>query len=405
MNVLFLGELFYPHGGGAELATYLYAKLVSESDCNVKVVTNLFPGERGKSKSGKLEIYRLPLLGFATLKYSLLGNPTPFFSGFFRRLFRWADVVYIPLYWYSAIPIAKAYGKPVVLHVHNYILSCPLGTLFDMSERKVCKRRNLLVCPPKCIVTHERVTGRKTKETVVSALLNSVSIHYIRSLAAMSDAIVCVSKAQRRLIEQGCGKLFHGKLHVIYNPIPDIPYIDINGKDFGYFGGYSIPKGFSVLYRATKILNSFLRKNVTVHATKLKGSHSNKSILRNVGFVPYGKLDEFDYENLYRRIRAVVVPSIWEEPLPYVVTEALLKGRIVIASNIGGIPEISEGCGGVELFQVGNHEQLAQRMLHVKELSKETIVELGIKNRQNIIKKFSNELSVKKFINLLTEIL
>ncbi|MHA1834221.1 MAG: glycosyltransferase, partial [Candidatus Baldrarchaeia archaeon] len=75
-----------------------------------------------------------------------------------------------------------------------------------------------------------------------------------------------------------------------------------------------------------------------------------------------------------------------------------------IASNIGGIPEISEGCDGVELFQPGNHKQLAEKMLHVKELSKETIVELGIKNRRNVMKKFISELSVKQFINLLTKV-
>lgn len=38
MNVLFLSELFYPHGSGAELATYLYADLLSKSDFNFRVI-------------------------------------------------------------------------------------------------------------------------------------------------------------------------------------------------------------------------------------------------------------------------------------------------------------------------------------------------------------------------------
>lgn len=46
VNVLFLSELYYPHGGGAELATYLYAKLLSEEGFNVVVVTSRFAGER-----------------------------------------------------------------------------------------------------------------------------------------------------------------------------------------------------------------------------------------------------------------------------------------------------------------------------------------------------------------------
>jgi len=46
MNILFLSEWFYPHGSGAELATYLYAKLLNEADFNVVVTTNRFAGER-----------------------------------------------------------------------------------------------------------------------------------------------------------------------------------------------------------------------------------------------------------------------------------------------------------------------------------------------------------------------
>jgi hypothetical protein len=49
MNILFLSELFYPHGG-AELATYLYAKLLSEAGFNAVVITNRFTGESDVSK-------------------------------------------------------------------------------------------------------------------------------------------------------------------------------------------------------------------------------------------------------------------------------------------------------------------------------------------------------------------
>jgi hypothetical protein len=50
VNILFLSELFYPHGSGGELATYLYAKLLSEAGINVIVITNRFAGEPDVSK-------------------------------------------------------------------------------------------------------------------------------------------------------------------------------------------------------------------------------------------------------------------------------------------------------------------------------------------------------------------
>jgi len=74
-----------------------------------------------------------------------------------------------------------------------------------------------------------------------------------------------------------------------------------------------------------------------------------------------------------------------QEQLPYVITESLLRGRIVITSNIGGIPETTEGCTGVQLFQANNHEQLAEKMLYIRDLSSDDLVDLRIRNRQNVL--------------------
>jgi glycosyltransferase involved in cell wall biosynthesis len=41
-----------------------------------------------------------------------------------------------------------------------------------------------------------------------------------------------------------------------------------------------------------------------------------------------------------RRCLALVAPSVWPEPCPLVVIEAVTAGRPVVASAIGGVPEI-----------------------------------------------------------------
>jgi hypothetical protein len=45
LNILFLSELFYPHGSGGELDTFIYANLLSTANVNVVVITNRFGGE------------------------------------------------------------------------------------------------------------------------------------------------------------------------------------------------------------------------------------------------------------------------------------------------------------------------------------------------------------------------
>ena len=137
MNVLFLSELFYPYGGGAEYATFLYAELLSQASFNITVVTNKFDGEPEVSRHGKLTIYRLPLLGKSgSVKYAILKRFDVLFSSFMRKMMKWADVIYIPRFWYSAIPLAKAYRKPVIMHLHDYIPICPLSNMYDVSRMR-----------------------------------------------------------------------------------------------------------------------------------------------------------------------------------------------------------------------------------------------------------------------------
>lgn len=402
VNVVFLSELYYPHGGGAELATYLYAKLLNERGFNVTVVTNKFDGESEICRRGNMLVYRLPLFKkVANVKYSMLQRADVLFSGFMRKMMRLADVVYVPRFWFSSILLAKAYRKPVVTHVHDYIPICPLANLFNASRNVVCDNAT---CSLKCVYSIERASGRSLIGTLESVLLNPNLRLYFSRVIGLSDAVICVSEAQRGLIKRKHAG-WASKLHVIYNPLPEVSEIKANGEDFGYFGGRSYMKGFHVLFRAVVYFAKRKYRPLTIHATKFKGFNGRfYDVLSRFGIVPYGKLSIKDYDELYSRVGTVVVPSVWAEPLPYVVTEAMLNGKLVIASGVGGIPEQVAGCDGAFLFDAMDYKQLAEKMLYVRGLSKESLVDLGIKNRQCVMRKFSNEKTAADFINLLVNV-
>ena len=406
MNVVFLSELLYPHGGGAELATYLYADLLSKSDFNVKVVTNRFAGETAFSKNGRLEIYRLPLFkNCESVKYSVLERIDALFSSFLRKMLKWADVVYVPRFWFSVIPLAKVYGKPVITHLHDYIPICPLSTIFDVSQKNLCLcRGNNFICPPKCVYSFEKVGNRSFKDTMSSVIFNSSFGCSFPKLIRLSNSVICVSKAQKTILSRADSSL-SSKLSVVYNPLPDSENVSLNGDDFGYFGGLNYLKGFQTLLTALTRLKDLSSKPLTIHCTKFDNAPIDFAVsMELLGFLLHGKVEKQKYNAIYENVCAVVVPSLWPEPWPYVVVEALLFGRFVIASEIGGIPEQVKNCKGVFLIEAGNVEKIGEALMDVQALKRNAILDLGSQNRETFRKRFSNETSLNQFISVLEKV-
>ncbi len=85
--------------------------------------------------------------------------------------------------------------------------------------------------------------------------------------------------------------------------------------------------------------------------------------LTNIEFLGSKYGDEL--EMLFSNCRFVVVPSIWHENFPYVMMEAFARGKAVIGSDKGGIPEyITEGETGF-VFPSHDSKTLAN---HIRQL-------------------------------------
>lgn len=398
MHILILSELFYPHGGGAEFATYLYAKLLSQRpNIKVTVVTNQFLGESTFSSDEGFSIYRLSLLNSESVKYSILQRIDILLSSFLRKLIQTSDVVYIPRFWFSAIPLAKAFGKPTILHLHDYIPICPLAVRYNSANNDVCEHRGF--CDPRCIYLFER-QKRSLIKAIDSTFLNIVAWRILRRIIRRCDALFCVSKAQRRILVEN-NPQFGSISTVVYNPLPNTPQIPIEGNTLGYFGGLSLRKGFPFLRAALSKVNERKTAKTLVYSTKFDGvSDDLASQLKLQGFLLFGKLNHYAYERVYRKIQTVVVPSVWPEPWPYVVVEALTNGRLVIASDIGGISEQLEEMKGVTLLKPGDPETLAEAIISLRRLDANSVDEFGRHNRERFLKKYSTKNNVDKFLSI-----
>ena len=68
-----------------------------------------------------------------------------------------------------------------------------------------------------------------------------------------------------------------------------------------------------------------------------------------------------------QQAKAVLVPSVWWEPLGLVVYESYDFSRPVLAAASGGLPEIVIQGGTGLLHEPGNAEQLARHVMEVEE--------------------------------------
>lgn len=387
MNVLVFTEMFYPHGGGAELATWLYAKLLGEEGFSLTVVTKQFPGEPSVELINRqMTVYRLPNNFMFGSRYYTLANAGVLASSLLSGLIKKCDVVYIPCGWYSAVPIVKCHGKPVIVHLHNYSIACSTSLMYDFVEGKAKS------CSAKSYLLHETLERERGSMAILASLMmNELVGKFYNKLGKTADAIIFVSKAQRNLVLSQIPAL-QEKSNLIYNPLPQTRLIEAKKAGVGYFGGKDFVKGYRILLKSLKSLRSPRLFDVEAFLAMTSKKHAKTKLPNGlcVNFLPKIKIS-----NLMKHLSVVVVPSLCPEPSPFSLVESMAYGKLVIASNVGGIPEILEGApDGVKLVEPGNHAEIARALDAFLELPLSKANELGIQNREFILRKFDNKASV-----------
>ena len=146
--------------------------------------------------------------------------------------------------------------------------------------------------------------------------------------------------------------LYNGADEKCFHP-PSTPQAD--DKVAVLFVGRLVPeKGVHVLVEAMRLLQEQgVRISARVVGSVNFGDDRSSSYVdelrrdrpRNVTFLPYASGDELAEH--FRASTIFCCPSTWDEPFGMVNVEAMACGLPVVASNVGGIPEIFEHGGGV----------------------------------------------------------
>ena len=156
------------------------------------------------------------------------------------------------------------------------------------------------------------------------------------------------------------------------------------------FAGRLVPqKGLQWLFRALQRVRVPCRLDVAGDGyarERLQREAENLHLQDRVRF--HGWLQRDALDSLFRSARAVVFPSLWQEPAGLVPLEAMAHGRAVIASRVGGACEpIDDGSDGL-VVEPGDVDRLAaalERLAGEFDLARR----LGIEGRRKALENFS----------------
>ncbi len=275
----------------------------------------------------------------------------------------------------AILPVLKRHHVPVVLTAHDYKLACPAYKMFD--ERAVCEDcRGGSVLP---LIRKRCVHGSVAISSLVA--FEAVLHRYLGSYANTVARIACPSGfLLEKLVEWGWSR----------ERVAHVPnFVDLDawnpdftpGRYFLYFGRLAPEKGLHTLVRAAAIAKCPIK---IVGWGQLRGELEALAQRLDAPVEFAGRAPPESLAALIRNARAVVVPSEWYENASLAALEAFACGKPVIASRIGGNPElVLPGLNGW-LFDPGNHVELAERMRQVSLLPAATVETLGRAARDRV---------------------
>lgn len=236
----------------------------------------------------------------------------------------------------------------IVYTAHDYQIICPSHGLFDRNY-KICERclgGNYLHC----------MMTRCIKHSGLKSLLGTLDACFWKwmDVYAYVDTIICCSAFLKSKLDTQ--ERLRTKTVALHNFVDMAQPWDV--EKGGYvleFGHLSPDKGTLTLLEAAR--------NMPDVRFVFAGYGPSVARIQEVPNGEYvGFLQGEELELLIRRAAVSVYPSMWYENCPFSVIESQMYGTPVVASRMGGIPElIAEGQTG-ELFEAGNAGQLQRKL-------------------------------------------
>jgi glycosyltransferase involved in cell wall biosynthesis len=356
MKVLFVGNLYHPYNGGAERILRILAEGVVRVGHQAVVVSGT--KERGcavREINGVKAYY----LGIKNLYWPFDGyRPHPAI----RALWNAIDIYNVPagravgrvidaeqptfvhtqnLAGLSASvwSAVMSRGLPLIHTLHDYWLICGRSTMFH--QGRVCER----ICAPCRAFSAPRRRLSRKLDFVVSSGEFLLRKHFEHGLFVDGPPTHAIHNASDIEIgELSDGGRAGGQLRL------------------GFLGRIEPSKGIDVLLETmVKIPQGWEMYVAGRGSQRYEPGFRKQYESERIKFLGFVRPRE-----LFAQIDVLVVPSVWNDPLPTVIFEAYAHGIPVIGSSRGGIPEqVEDGTTGFifDHSRSGDLERVVRRFI------------------------------------------
>jgi glycosyltransferase involved in cell wall biosynthesis len=362
MKVAVLNTLYPPDSyGGAEKATEMLVEALAARSCEVFVICAHEGKEEIVDEWKGIKVYRLPIDNFYW-PYTYRPKPGAVKRALYHLRDMWnfravarvkrvlekerPDVLHTQNVEGLSVGVwdaAKKLGIRTVHTIHDYYLICPRRALF----------RDMKVCETRCL---------QCRAFTMTSIWSTRSVDY---------AVAGTDYVLNRHVEEGAFK--KSRKQLLYNIQPNLSSLEEKLEHeeasdrpirFGFIARMQEEKGIEFLLRAMKKLKNpswelqIVGTGIASYVEDLQTRYADPRIVW-LGFMPGLEF--------YPLVDVIVVPSLWPEPLPYVCVEALVSGKNILASRIGGMPELVSHATLYDCFTPSDEEDLLRALNRVLE--------------------------------------
>ncbi len=382
-RICLVTHFFPPHMGGIEKVSYEQSKRLTKSGYQIDVLTSKIKGRNEHPAKG-IRVFNYSTMNLA----ERIGVPYPILSieayKKFTQVIRNCDLVHAHGHVYMssflAGKVAKKYKKPFILTQHNTFIDYQsllnlMEQLNDLTIGKaVLKDAYRVITVSKETMKYVLRLGADKSKT--SVIYNGVDIDTFhpanksesRKKLGLPKNRKIILSVRRLVYKNGLGTLIES-VPLVARDHPDTLFV-VAGK------------GPSRKFIEDRIKELGIEYNIKL-----------------TGFVPDELLPVY-----YDAADYFVLPSASGEGLPLVLLEAMSCGLPVVATIVGGTPEIVDHMKNGVLVPPRNPEAMAETLS--KLLSEEGVgLAIGEEARKNVEKRYSWEENVRQLEQIYNEFL